>query len=216
MSSMVGSTFDEARDLEDTVALYQRHNAGRSGTMLRPRAYWDYAPSRARGVLPNVVVRDNTNLVGYANWELEADSVRVNEVAYASASALEALVQHLLAECDAREVTHVYAGFPHIHPFVDLLVATANADMHLTGDGSMMALPMDLPALIDKVLPEAKGILPILPRDLLCRLLFGESSGTDIMPVLHARGIEFGAQEASRLEQLCPRRELMFWGPDHF
>ena len=49
--------FDESRDLEETVALYQRYNAGRSGSLLRPRPYWDYARSRERGVLPNAVVR---------------------------------------------------------------------------------------------------------------------------------------------------------------
>ena len=49
--------FDESRDLEETVALYQHYNAGRSGSLLRPRPYWDYAPSRVRGVLPTAVVR---------------------------------------------------------------------------------------------------------------------------------------------------------------
>ena len=63
--------FDESRDLEETAALYQRHNAGRSGTLLRPRPYWDYAPSRLRGVLPTAVVRDGADLAGYINWETD-------------------------------------------------------------------------------------------------------------------------------------------------
>ena len=208
--------FDESRDLAQTVALYQRRNAGCSGTLLRPRPYWDYTPSRARGVLPTVVARDRAHLLGYLNYEMGSDGARVSEVAWDGAPALLALVQHLLAECDAGAVTQVHGEIPHNHPFVDDLVATAEADLQPTGNGSMMALPLDVPSLIDRVVPEATAEVRKLPTDLLCRLLFGESSGRDLMPILRTRGIELGAQGARRLEELCPRRELIFWPPDHF
>ena len=184
--------------------------------MLRPQTYWDCAPSRARGVLPNVVVRDDTSLVGYLNWELRSDGARVNEVAWSSVRGLEALVQHLLVECDAREVAQVFGEIPHNHAFVDALVAMAEADLQPTGCGSMMALPMDLPTLIERVAPEANQALRRLPTDLLCRLLFGESCATDLMAVLHARGIELETREMRQLDEFCPRRELIFWQPDHF
>ena len=74
--------FDESRDLEETVALYQRYNDGRSGSLLRPRPYWDYAPSRVRGVLPTAVVRGPAGLSGYINWESDDDGAEVYEVAY--------------------------------------------------------------------------------------------------------------------------------------
>ena len=67
--------FEATRDLEETVALYGRYNGGRSGTVLRPRPYWDWAPSLVRGVRPTVVARDETGLVGYLNWRLAADEV---------------------------------------------------------------------------------------------------------------------------------------------
>lgn len=208
--------FVESRDLEETVALYERLNAGRSGTLLRPRPYWDYAPSRARCVMPTVVARDETGLLGYLNWSIESDGARVSEVAWTSAPVLQALVQHLLAECDARSVTETRGEIPHNHPFVDALVATAEADLQPTGDGSMMTLPLDMTSLIDRIAPEATDAIRRLPTDLLCRLLFGESSGRDVMPLLSTRGIELGAQEACQLEELFPRRELIFWSPDHF
>ena len=80
----------------------------------------------------------------------------------------------------------------------------------------MMALPLDLGSLIAKAVPEALGSVRELPDDLICRLLFGESSGRDIEPVLRARGISLEAGEVRRLEEWFPRREVIFWEPDHF
>ena len=208
--------FDESRDLEETVALYQRYNAGRSGSLLRPRPYWDYAPSRVRGVLPNAVVRGSAGLSGYINWESDDDGVEVYEVAYESGPTLDALVQYLLDECAAAGVTQIHGEIPYTHPFVDALVATADADLGLTGDSSMMALPFDLGGLIAKAVPEAAELACKLPDDVMCRLLFGESSGSDIEPVLRARGISLETGEVRRLEEWFPRREVIFWEPDHF
>ena len=204
--------FDESRDLEETVALYQSHNAGRSGSLLRPRPYWDYAPSRVRGVLPTAVVRGLAGLSGYINWE----SAEVREVAYESGPALDALVQYLLNECAAAGVTRIHGAIPHSHPFVDALVTAADADLWLAGDCSMMALPLAPDSLIAKTVPEAADSVRRLPDDLLCRLLFGESSGRDLEPVLRARGISLEVGEARRLEEWFPRREVIFWTPDHF
>ena len=50
----------------------------------------------------------------------------------------------------------------------------------------------------------------------MCRLLFGESSGRDIEPILRARGISLEAGKVRRLEEWFPRREVIFWEPDHF
>ena len=129
---------------------------------------------------------------------------------------LEALVQYLLDECAEAGVTQIHGEIPHGHPFVDALVATADADLELTGDSSMMALPFDLGSLIAKAVPEAAELARRLPDDLMCRLLFGESSGRDIEPILRARGISLEAGEVRQLEKWFPRREVIFWEPDHF
>ena len=207
--------FDDNRDLEETAALYQRHNAGRSGSLLRPRPYWDYAPSRVRGVLPTAVVRGPAGLSGYINWESD-DGAEVREVAYESGPALNALVQYLLDECAAAGVTQVRGELPCGHPFVDALVTAAAADLWLAGDSSMMALPLNLDSLIAKAVPEAADSVRRLPADLMCRLLFGESSGRDLEPIFRARGIALKGGEAGRLEEWFPRREVIFWEPDHF
>ena len=46
---------------------------------------------------------------------------------------LEALVQYLLDECAAAEVTQIHGEIPYTHPFVDALVATADADLGTHG-----------------------------------------------------------------------------------
>ena len=215
-SALEVQPFDESRDLEEAVALYQRYNAGRSGSLLRPRPYWDYAPSRVRGVLPTAVVRNSEGLSGYINWESDDDGAEVYEVAYESGTELDALVQHLLDECAAAGVTEIHGEIPHTHPFVDALVAAADADLEITGNSSMMALPCDLGALIAKAVPEAAELARRLPDDVICRLLFGESSGSDLEPVLRARGISLKAGETRQLEEWFPHREVIFWEPDHF
>lgn len=208
--------FDESRDLEETVVLYQRHNAGRSGSLLRPRPYWDYAPSRVRGVLPTAVVRGPAGLGGYINWEADGNEAEVCEVAYDSGPALDALVQYLVGACAAAGVTQIHGGIPHDHPFVDALVASADADLWIAGNSSLMALPLDLSSLMAKAAPEALESVGELPDELICRLLFGALSGPDLEPLLRARGISLEAEETHWLEEWFPRREVIFWGPDHF
>lgn len=55
-----------------------------------------------------------------------------------------------------------------------------------------------------------------LSADLVCRLLFVESSGRDLEPILRARGISLDAGEICQLEAWFPRREVILWAPDHF
>ncbi len=208
--------FDETRDLEETVALYQRHNAGRSGSMLRPRPYWDYGPSRVRGVLPATVVRSPDGLCGYINWEANGDGVEVSEVAYDNGTSLDALVQCVLDACADAGVTRISGAIPHSHPFVDALVAAADADLEITGDNSMMVLPFELGSLVGRAAPGAAELAGGLPVDLMCRLLFGEASGSDLGPILRARGISLSTEEARQLDEGFPRREVIFWAPDHF
>ena len=212
-AALAVESFDESRDLEEVAALYQRCNDGQSGTMLRPRPYWDYTPSRVRDVLPTVVVRSD-HLRGYLNWNERSDGIRIADVASRDRASTEALVHHLLAECDRVGVTRVYGEIPQTHPFVDTLLSAADADLELAGDASMMGLPLDLAGLVEKVAPAAASSVQKIPADLLLRLLFGESSMRDLRPVLESRGI--GAEDQQQWEDLFPRREPLFWAPDHF
>ena len=209
--------FDESRDLEEAVALYQRYNAGRSGSLLRPRPYWDYARSRERGVLPNAVVRGSAGLSGYINWESDDDGAEVCEVAYESGPDLDALVQYLLDECAEAEVTQIHGEIPHSHPFVDALVATADADLRLTGNSSMMAPALRPRCAARQGRARSGGIGPrVAGRCDVSAPVWRVLWPRPVEPILRARGISLEAGEARQLEEWFPRREVIFWEPDHF
>ena len=55
-----------------------------------------------------------------------------------------------------------------------------------------------------------------LSGELFWRLLLGESSWTDIEGVLTARGFIASSHQARMLRALFPRREVIFWAPDHY
>ena len=140
----------------------------------------------------------------------------MNEVAWESGPALETLVGYLLEKCAAAGLKRVEGEIPHGHPFADALVRATNADLRLSGSSSMMVLPLHLDALIAKAAPEAAEWVRRLPEDLICRLLFGESSGRDLESVLRARGVPLEAGEVRQLDEWFPRREVIFWASDHF
>ena len=87
--------FDEDRDLEDCIALYDQHNAQQSGSLVRTQSYWGSGPARLREILPTVVARRENSLGGYLNFQVGEKSVNVLEVAYdrTQPEALTALVE---------------------------------------------------------------------------------------------------------------------------
>ena len=149
--------FDESRDLEETVALYQRHNAGRSGSLLRPRPYWDYAPSRVRGVLPTTVVRGPVGTLRV--YQL---GERRDEPAPGCMRSLTRTARPLMPSCSTCSTSARKPGwcrsralFPTATHLSTPLSLPADADLELTGDSSMMALPFDLGSLIARAVPDA-------------------------------------------------------------
>ena len=134
--------FDEERDLEHVAALYETYNEGQSGSIVRPRAHWDTAPARIRGILPAVVARRGDALGGYLNFVVGAEAATVREVAHDrdDPTALRALVNHLLRACEKKGVGEVRGEIPHRHPLVDLLVEGTAGDLSLTGDHLIDAL----------------------------------------------------------------------------
>ncbi len=153
--------FDEGRDLEQVAALYDAYNAGQSGSIVRPRAHWDTAPARIRGILPTVVARRGHTLGGYLNFHVGGKAATVLEVAYGrdDPTALTALVGHLLRVCEEKGVEEVCGEIPHRHPLVDLVVEGNAGDLSLTGSTSTMLYAVNLPALLRRVLPDLQSRL---------------------------------------------------------
>ena len=153
--------FDEQRDLEPSIVLYDRYNAQQSGSLVRTRSYWGSGPARLRGILPTVVARQGNRLGGYLNFQVEGKSANILEVAHdqTQPQALTALVSHLLRVCEREGVEELYGDIPHRHPMVDLLVEGTAGDLSLTGNSAMMLYPVNLPALLQRLLPELQARL---------------------------------------------------------
>ncbi len=149
-------SFDERRDLEDCLALYDKHNAQQSGSLVRVRSYWESGPARLREILPTVVARNENKLGGYLNFQVGEKSVNILEVAYdrTQPEALTALVNHLLKICEREDVEELHGDIPYRHPMVDLLVEGTAGDTFLTGNSAMMLYPVNLPSLFQRLLPE--------------------------------------------------------------
>ena len=153
--------FDEERDLEPSIALYDTYNAQQSGSLVRTRSYWDSGPARLREILPTVVVRHGDRLGGYLNFQIDGKSANILEVTYdlTQPQALTALVSHLLQVCERQGVGEFYGDIPHRHPMVDLLVEGTAGDTFLTGNSAMMLCPANLPVLFQRLLPELQARL---------------------------------------------------------
>ena len=251
--------FDEARDLEALMALYERYNAGQSGALVRDRAYWESEPARIRGILPAAVALDpGGNLRGYLNYEIDGGQAEVCELAVdeTAAAATDALVRHFLRACAEQGAGEIVGELPHRHPVVDLLCEYCGGDLELTGNATTMWKVLDLHGLLSAILPELRqraeaaspgqaallfeaggercslaldpaGRLqldphpppgPALPLsgEMLWRLLLGESDWSDIEASPAARGEAVDPGRSRLLAALFPRRQVVYWAPDHF
>ena len=153
--------FDEERDLEAAIALYDQHNVQQSGSLVRTRSYWNSGPARLRDILPTAVARHGDRLGGYLNFQVGEKSANILEVAYdrTQPQALTALVSHLLQVCEREGVEELHGDIPHRHPMVDLLVEGTAGDTFLTGNSSMMLYPVNLLSLYQRLLPELQARL---------------------------------------------------------
>ena len=153
--------FDEERDLEDCIALYDQHNAQQSGSLVRVRSYWESGPARLREILPTVVARHGDRFGGYLNFQVGEKSANILEVAYdrTQPQALTALVSHLLQVCEREDVEELHGDIPHRHPMVNLLVEGTAGDTFLTGNSAMMLYATNLPDLFQRLLPELQARL---------------------------------------------------------
>ena len=147
--------FCELRDLSGAMELYARHNQSLSGTLVRSPEYWTCAPSRIRGVLPTVVVRTSSEIVGYLNCEFTDDSFIIHEVVCSEKypDALLVLMEFVLKECRDRNICVVRGEFCYRHPFVQKMMERTAADLVLSGNGEMMLYPVNLSRLIQRLLP---------------------------------------------------------------
>ena len=105
--------FNEDRDLDASISLYDRCNSQQSGSLVRTQSYWESGPARLRDILPTVVARREDTFGGYLNFQVGEKSANILEVAYdrTQPQALTALVNHLLQVCEQEGVEELQAIF---------------------------------------------------------------------------------------------------------
>lgn len=163
--------FNVEADLDAVARLYDTANAEQSGTISRTRAYWDMAPCRIRGILPTVVARQDGDISGYLNYEVDGKRAEVREVGCApnAPEVLDALVGHLLEACEAHRVEKIAVKFPSQHPFSERLIAACDNLVTKTERSKMMLYAVDLSVLLRRLvvgwescIAEAEDTFPAL------------------------------------------------------
>jgi hypothetical protein len=64
--------------------------------------------------------------------------------------------------------------------------------------------------------PAAEAAEISLAAGPFCRVLLGESGWRDLEPALRTEGARVSAEESNLLAGLFPRRQVIFWAPDHY
>ena len=91
---------------------------------------------------------------------------------------------------------------------VDLAISINGQQAVVTFDGQSLALT-------DRD-GDAEAELDNLPASFLWRAFLGESSWAELEPAIEARGVGLSPAASNLLRAILPRREVIFWAPDHF
>jgi len=154
--------FDEARDLDAVMAIYNRYTEERSGTLARPRQYWLDRHSRTMGVLPNTVVERDGEMVAY----LRGTETNFGELAYLPGHA-EAVVplcvramRAAVAAADPTTAPRVTGQLPRSHPALELLLRwnAPRGPVNQENEGMMLR--------VIRLAPLMQQVAPVLERRL--------------------------------------------------
>ena len=172
--------FDEARDLDAVINIYNYYNAARTGAMARPRQYWLDRHSRALGVLPSWVVERDGTVVAY----LRGSSTYLGEVAYLPehreavapicARAMREAKdlppsEHMPRPARSRhpDAPRIGGELPKSHPALELLARWSPRGVHHEETEAMMLRVIRLAPLLQKVAPVLEDRLSrsgLMPR----------------------------------------------------
>ena len=147
--------FDEGRDLDDAVALYEACNRNQSGSVVRSEAYWRSGNVRARAMHPRLVARKGDHLGGYVTFHEADGEVEVLDVAHREEpGVLTALAARLLRRCAEAQLEAIHGLLPQGHPFVDALLDLGGGNLASAGNSQLMLNTLDMQALCRQILPE--------------------------------------------------------------
>jgi len=173
--------FDERRDLDAVIEIYNRYNAERTGTMARPRRYWLDNHSRVMGVLPIWVAETDGKVVAfmcgtptrmdalaYLPEHREAIMPICARVMHEGQEALRSVVSGAPETRHGRKSEPRITGeLPKSHPALELLAQWSPRPLEHGESEGMMLRVIRLVPLMQKVAPVLERRLShagLLPR----------------------------------------------------
>jgi predicted acetyltransferase len=153
----------ESADLPDILALYERANASRTGSLVRTAehfkgfqkgTWWDQ-PAEAVTLLDA-----QGRFAGYAAWDKRADAVNVIEAESLDATLHPALLAEFARQAIAKRCGQITLHMPYDHPFVEFSRRYGcESTLKVWRNAAGMGRIMNLAGLFEKLKPELEARL---------------------------------------------------------
>ena len=164
--------FDLERDLTQISEIYNEHNKGRTGTILRSESLWRDGYSQQVGMLPSLVVEKEGQIGAYANLTFPNDDQGIDaylatyypnlrEVGWrrTTPDSHLALCHAILEAAYERGVESISGRLPRHHPTILLLSEESGSPLSFSIHERMMYRVISLERLFQKLIPKFEAEL---------------------------------------------------------
>ena len=159
--------FDLERDLTQISQIYDEHNKGHTGTVLRPEKLWRDGYSQQVGMLPSLVVEKDGQIGAYANLAFPDDDQGIDGYLAAyypnlrevgcrneASDSLLALCHAILEAAYERGVESISGRLTRHHPMTLLLSEESGSPLSFSIHERMMYRVISLERLFQKLTPK--------------------------------------------------------------
>ena len=159
--------FDLERDLTQVSQIYDEHNKGRTGTVLRPEELWRDGYSQQVGMLPSLVVEKDGQIGAYANLAFPDDDQGIDaylatyypnlrEVGWrrTDPDSHLALCHAILDAAYERDIETISGRLTRHHPMTLLLTEESGSPLSFSIHERMMYRVISLERLCQKLIPK--------------------------------------------------------------
>ena len=164
--------FDLERDLTQVSQIYDEHNKGRTGTVLRPEELWRDGYSQQVGMLPSLVIEKDGQIGAYANLAFPDDDQGIDaylatyypnlrEVGWRSTvpDSYLALCHAILEAAYERDIETISGRLTRHHPMTLLLSEESGSPLSFSIHERMMYRVISLERLFQKLIPKFEAEL---------------------------------------------------------
>ena len=172
LSGWKSRPFDLERDLTQISQIYDEHNKGRTGTILRSESLWRDGYSQQVGMLPSLVVEKDGKIGAYANLAFPDDDQGIDaylatyypnlrEVGWRNTvpDSHLALCHAILEAAYARGVDSITGRLTRHHPMTLLLSEESGSPLSFAVQERMMYRVISLEGLFQKLPPKFEAQL---------------------------------------------------------